>query len=621
MTTALRRSFLLRSETARVAAAVLCAIALGAAALPWMDRHFQIRAGLQGIDTLNLSVAGLRGALDRFEPLPPLIAERPVLAELLSDPTNPALLARVNAELKQTAESLRASDVYLMDADGLTLAASSYLKELSFVGQNFTYRPYFTDALRGVPARYFALGTTSGERGYFFAAPVWDGAQVIGVLALKFTVDAFEDAWRAGPSELIVTDANGVVFMSSRTDWHFRTLGPLSPAALDEIRATRQYPPARLHPLDVTLTPITDRLDRVTIDGGSGGGTEAFVSASTILPDVGWRVRILSPAGPVRAQALGVLLFLGMIALLVGLAAALVLSRRARILDRLEAQRATQDLLEQRVRERTADLNVANASLRTEVEERRSAEHRLRQTQKELVQAGKLAALGQMSAAISHEINQPLAAVKSYADNAAMLLDRDRQSEARENMTRISDMADRIATISGHLRNFARRPQEGIAPVDMVAVVDDALDLMRARLASGGVRVGFDRPSKPVMAMGGQLRLQQVVVNLLSNALDATEHLAAPRIRVVLSPPEDGEVRLAVQDSGPGLSEAALAQVFDPFFTTKSPGKGLGLGLSISFNIVEDFGGHLRARNIDAGGAEFSVELPAAPPPQAVAAQ
>jgi len=425
------------------AALLLALVALVAlVAWPRVERHYLLRAGDAGADALQLSVAGLRGALDRFAPLPALIAERPILAQLLADPDNPALLAQVNTLLLDTAGTLQASDVYLIDMTGLTLAASSYRKPLSFVGQNFDYRPYFTDAAAGQLARYFALGTTSGERGYFYAAPVWRGGDVIGVVALKFTIDAFEDAWRSGPSELMVTDGNGVVFMSSRPDWHFRTRAPLSPAALEDIRATRQYPTDRLTPLSVTTSPLRDDLRLTRID--TDGTAQDFVESDSLMADAGWRVHILTPAAPARAQAAGALGIGGMGLLLAGLAVALALSHRARILDRLAAQRETQGLLEARVRARTADLDAANASLLREVDERRNAETRLRITQKELVQAGKLAALGQMSAAISHEINQPLAAVKSYAENAAQLIDRARTIEARDNMQRISKMADRI---------------------------------------------------------------------------------------------------------------------------------------------------------------------------------
>lgn len=610
--TASRRRVLC-TDGARLTLTLMLLIALGLAALPRVEQFFLARAGVQGMATLRLSVEGLRGALQRFEPLPGLIAERPVLGELLANPQNATLLGRVNEELRQTAEALGASDVYLLDAQGLTLAASNYLKERSFIGRRFAFRPYFTQAIAGGLGRYFALGTTSLERGYFYAAPVMDGDAIIGALTLKFTVDAFEDAWRGGTSDIIVSDLNDIIFMSSRPQWHFRTLSELEPGVLAEIAATQQYPIEELVPLQNTREPISETLDFIHIEEGGTG--QDFITASKLLEDVGWRVSILVPAGPAKAQALTAMLVFVLCVLFVGLVVMSILQRRARILERLDAQRQLQDLLERRVDERTADLNAANAALRVEVEERRAAEMRLRKTQNELIQAGKLAALGQMSAALSHEINQPLAAVKSYADNASAFLDRDRLPEARENVSRISKMADRMAAICGHLRNFARRPQEDIGPVEVVHAIDDALALMEARFNKAGARVAHARPDGPVWVMGGQLRLQQVIVNLLNNALDAMEGQSEPVIEIAVESTQDHRVLIHVRDEGKGLDEPTLAQLFDPFFTTKSPGKGLGLGLSISYNIVEDFGGRLRARNRQSGGSEFSIELRAADTP------
>jgi two-component system C4-dicarboxylate transport sensor histidine kinase DctB len=551
-------------------------------------------------------VESLRGALRRFEPLPGLIGERPVLAAFLDDPDNDALQGEVNAQLLETADALGASDIYLLDTTGLTIAASNYLKERTFIGRSFAFRPYFTQAVAGDLGRYFALGTTSQERGYFYSAPVRRGDQIIGVLTLKFTVDAFENAWRAGSSEIIVSDLSDIVFMSSRPDWHFRTLSRLDDDALAQIGETQQYPLERLIALPNSIDPLDGPLGLMRIEDGVA---EDFVVSSTLLEDVGWRVWILVPAGPAKTQALTALLVFALFVAFVGLVLAIVLQRRARVFERFEAQRVAQDLLEKRVVERTSDLNEANANLRTEVDERRATEQKLRKTQKELVQAGKLAALGQMSAALSHEINQPLAAVKSYADNAATFLDRERLDDARENVTRISQMADRMAAISGHLRNFARRPQESVGPIEVLHAIDDALALMDARFKSSGTDVVYNKPDEPIWVTGGQLRLQQVIINLFNNAIDAMEETAQKVIEIHIER-TDKRLLIHVRDTGGGLSDDMLAQVFDPFFTTKSPGKGLGLGLSISYNILEDFGGHLRARNRDSGGAEFSIELP-----------
>lgn len=603
----------LKSDSGRLTLGLLVVIALGLAALPSVERLFLVRAGDQGMATLRLSVEGLRGALQRFEPLPGLIGERPILARLLAEPENGGLQSQINEELRITAEALGASDIYLLDTDGLTIASSNYLKERSFLGRSYEFRPYFTQAVVGGLGRYFALGTASLERGYFYSAPVWRDETVIGVLTLKFTVDAFENAWRGGTSDIIVSDLNDIVFMASREVWHFRTLSDLSPAVLAEVADTQQYPLEELTPLTNSREPLTDVLSVLRVQ--DEGVSEDFVTASTLIEDVGWRVAILVPAGPAKAQALTVLLVFVLFVLFVGLALMSLLQRRGRILERMEAQRAAQDLLERRVEERTADLNAANANLLVEVDERRAAEQRLRKTQHELVEAGKLAALGQMSAALSHEINQPLAAVKTYADNAVTFLDRNRPSDARENVSRISKMADRMAAISGHLRNFARRPQEGVGPVNVLSAIDDAIALMEARFKKTGTEIAYVRPENPLWVMGGQLRLQQVIINLLNNALDSMEAQPYPSLEIAIEAHDGIHVLIHVRDSGGGLDERALTQLFDPFFTTKSPGKGLGLGLSISYNIVEDFGGRLRARNRTQGGAEFSIELRAAEAP------
>jgi len=590
-------------------AAAVFALA-AAVALPRLERVLLHRIAGEAEATLRIALEGLSSTLASYRPLPMLIAERPILAETLRDPTNSGLLPFVNEQLRMTAFTLAASDVYLMDLEGTTIAASNYRGARSFVGENFAYRPYFLDAVDGGLGQFFALGTTSGERGYFIAAPVLDTTRIIGVLAVKLLVDPFEEAWRGGPGEVVVTDDAGVVFMSSREDWHYRTLRPLSPDEWAGIEATRQYPLDRIAPLATATEDLGGGLALLSV----GEGGESFVRREAMIADAGWNVMVLAPAAPARTQALVILGVAGLLLLLAGLAVQVVHLRRARARERAAEARAAQAELERRVEQRTSDLNVANARLRSEIDERRATEGRLRATQNELIQAGKLAALGQMSAALSHEINQPLAAVKSYADNAATFLDRARPGEARENVLRISEMADRMATISGHLRNFARRPQEWVEPVELGVILADAIALMEAEAKARGAVFDLAPPGRPVWAMGGRVRLQQVVVNLLSNALDAMEGVPSPRIEVALADGQ-GRVEIRVRDRGPGLTQDVEEKLFDPFFTTKRPGKGLGLGLSISYNIVEDFGGRLSARNAEGGGAVFTVSLLAATAP------
>lgn len=557
---------------------------------PRLERHFLLQAAEQNEITLRLVGDSIRAALDRYEPLPHLIAERPELSSLLQNPTRPDLIDATNSILLNTALSVSASDVYLMNTAGTTIAASSYNKQRSFVGRNFNFRPYFQEAMKGDLGRYFALGTTSGERGYFFAAPVREGAEILGVVAVKFTVDAFEEAWRSAASNIIVTDHNDIIFMASNPEWLMRATKPLSPAILRSIEENRQYPLERVTNLDVDRTPLNADADILTIEN-----TNFVGSSDKMVETPQWTVTSLAPTEPARFQALLALVVFSLLALISILGIAFLRHRSAQ-------QIRTQKLLEQRVKERTAALSH-------EIEERRNTEEELRRTQATLIQAGKLSALGQMSAALSHEFNQPLAAVKSYAENARAFLDRNEVSEARDNIGRISKMADRMATISKHLRNFARRPQEAVGPVSLLPVIDDALAVSEPRIKASNVILNYTRPDEEPYVIGGHVRLQQVIVNLISNGIDAMDGEGLLELKIVSI---DNGWQMRMRDHGAGISEDAITQMFDPFFTTKQTGKGLGLGLSISYNIVRDFGGTLWGKNHPDGGAVFGVDLVAA---------
>lgn len=586
---------------------------------PALERVYLSQLGKREASTLTLAVEGLNGSLRRFEALPGLIAERPDLAQVLRDPSNSELIDRVNDALHQTAEEVGLSDIFLIDRNGLTHAASNHWKDLSFVGQNFAYRPYFTLALAGDQGRFFALGTTSGERGYFFAEAVRDGTEIVGVLAVKFTVDAFEDAWRDGTNDILVQDEAGVIFMASRPDWHFRSLEPLSPEARAAIEDTKKYPMDQLVPLQASQEVFDDRFRKVEITDNSGA-TERFLVQSQMIPEAGWQVSLLTPSEQAWTRAVGTVALSALLLLLVGLIATVVIQRRIQLQERIRAALSMQEELEHRVTQRTAELKDANALIMQEVEERRAAETLLRQTQTELIQAGKLAALGQMAAALCHEFNQPLAAVKSFARNAGAYLDRGEPDKVRQNVGMIDDMVDRLAAISTHLRNFARRPGEKTEPVLLNWALDSALVILEPKMRASGCRVNRDQIDGDIWVLGGQVRLQQVFVNLLSNAVDAMNDVPDPIVDLSLDMDGDG-VHVRVRDRGTGMTDAEIAQLFDPFFTTKEPGKGMGLGLSISYNIVRDFGGTLEGRNHPEGGAVFSVTLKLAEAPSLAAAE
>lgn len=580
------------SKMGRVAGGALLfvVIATAWAALEYAQGYFLTRTAEQSQSTLRLSVAGLRGAMNRYQPLPALIADKADIKRLLSNPLEPGLVAIVNQRLKDVAASVNASDIYVLDAKGMTLAASNFETRTSFVGRNFSFRPYFKQAVAGGLGQYFALGTTSLKRGYYFASPVRLDGRIVGVVTVKINVDSFEEAWRGGTPEIIVVDDHGVIFMSSRDDWRFASLKPLSSDALEEISQSRQYPEGRLKTLGQTFKSTgVGGLPLISIP--DEGRRREYIVQTALMPTAGWTVQVLSGTSSARTQAFATALVVLLIMLIAILSGAFILQRRARLVESIASQREAQALLERRVEERTADL---------------------RRTQADLVQAGKLAALGQMSAALSHEFNQPLAAMRSYADNAAAYLDRDRVGEARENITRISQLIDRMAAISKHLRNFARKPQEKTGPVPLATVINDAIEILSGRLKMRSTSVGVSLPSEELWVRGGKVRLQQVLVNLVSNALDATAAAGRTTPVEVVASRQDALVEIRVRDYGPGVPDDVASQIFDPFFTTKEEGKGLGLGLSISYNIIKDFDGKLKVANHPDGGAVFTIELKAA---------
>jgi two-component system C4-dicarboxylate transport sensor histidine kinase DctB len=286
------------------------------------------------------------------------------------------------------------------------------------------------------------------------------------------------------------------------------------------------------------------------------------------------------------------------------LAAAMVVQRRKRLAERIRLQDQAKAELEGRVAERTADLARVNAKLNEEIAERRQTEQVLRQTQADLVQAGKLAGLGQMSAALSHEINQPLAAARNFADSATVLIDRGETAKASATIAQIVALIDRMAAIARHLRNVARKPDAPLQDLDLAQAVAEAIATCGPRLERIPVTVTL--PPELPSVRGGPVRLQQVLANVFSNAADAMQDQAAPRIEVAARAVQD-RVILDIHDTGPGVPDAIADRIFDPFFTTKQVGSGLGLGLSISFNIMKDFGGELRVANHPSGGAVFTL--------------
>ncbi|EML5397964.1 TPA: two-component system sensor histidine kinase DctB [Pseudomonas aeruginosa] len=585
-------SFVLKAYFHRWRSLVILALLLAPLLWPlqyFAERYYSEQLAEQNRQTLDLYVANLLGTLRRYEELPQILGGLPVLRQALQQPGDPLLQKIANEALADIRRRTGADVIYLLQPDGTTQVASNWAQADSFVHRNFAFRPYYREAMQGRLARFFGLGTTSIKRGYYFASAVKEGSRIIGVLVVKVDLEHIERLWGNSPEQLLVIDNYGVVILSSRKDWRFHASRPLSAAERDEIHANIPYPVQDPKPL---------RLQQ-----------SAWLSQSRTLPETGWTVSIYAPRTLIERPVRSVLLIGGatLLALLL-LLTLLTLSRR-HYLDRIALEAEAKRQLEERVLERTRELENANAQLQQEVHEREQAQRELMRAQDEVVQAGKLTALGTMSASISHELNQPLAAIRSYADNARVLLDHQRTEDARGNLEQISDLTTRMASIIAHLKAYARGARRAPENVQLQPAIEDALSMVASRRRAMNVELLRDVPDAPLWVQAGETRLRQILGNLLTNALDALAEKAPPRRLWVIASQDQHGVTLTLRDNGPGFSEDALAHAHEPFFTTKTTAKGLGLGLAICDNLLRALGGRLEMGNHLEGGAVVRLHL------------
>ncbi len=576
----------------------------------------------RGHNTLSLVIQTLRGDLEKFRYMPKMLTENKDFHAALNGTLSETDLQSVNEELERINNISGAMDIYLMDATGLTIAASNWVSEKTFIGKNFNYRPYFTEAMEGRLGRYFALGTKSGTRGYYFAYPVWGNSTVIGVVVVKVQMEHHEDRWQGRDQEIIVVDQDGVLFLSSKPEWRFKTLAPLTTERVAQLRDSRRYGKQTLSALSVV--PAGDMVRNEELISIANDTTskskngEQFLVLEDTMVDTTWRIILLARTGRIDAAANVAMAVATVLLISILLALTALYQRRRRLAERIIVQEEANAQLENRVRERTNALTEMNVEMQGEITERKRAEEEVRKTQATLVQAGKLAALGQMSAGLSHELNQPLAAIRSYADNAQTYIARDQTKTASENLKGISELIDRMARIIRNLRTYARDETIELRPTSLGAVLDESLVLMGQRSALEEINVIKSLPDENVVVMAGDVRLQQVFVNLISNAFDAMKYSSTKNLHIDVTQ-DNNNALITFRDSGPGIECSQNHDVFDPFYSTKEVGQGMGLGLSITFGLVNQFGGDISVRNAPEGGALFDLRLKRAEPIQEAA--
>jgi two-component system C4-dicarboxylate transport sensor histidine kinase DctB len=579
------------------------------------------------LETMTLVLSNLRMELEKLEFVPQLVANDERIVRLISNPNDPEHVDIANRYLEEINRAIGASDTYVMDVTGLTLAASNWSSSNSFVGEDFGFRPYFQEALEGISGRYFARGATSHRRGYYFAHPIDHDGEILGVAAVKVGFRDIENTWGELPGPIVLTDWHGIVFATNQPAWRYRSLQRLDERTFEAVSQSRRYAGVRLDPEPlVEIEPVDGATSLMTVLDRAQSGSErpldtTYLALSEVLPEHGWVVYTLSDlrtiADSVRSAAALGALSAALIALAAFYFAQRLHYRRQR--ERFEQRERrilvrNQEDLEQQIARRTKALTSANQQLQSEISEHQRAERALRETQRSLVQSAKLAALGQLAAGVTHELNQPLTALCSYADNTRLLIERGRLDEAGSNLERIKSLTDRMTSITRHLKTFTRKTEpDQRQVVDVVRTLEAALALVGVERASSDIALVHQHPAETLLTLGDPIRLEQVFVNLIKNGREALEDVEHRELLIDYQVSE-GRIDVEIMDSGPGIARDDLNKVFDPFFTTKEVGAGLGLGLSISLGILNEMGGTLRAGNRPGGGAVFTVELQRAYP-------
>ncbi|NKL23268.1 ATP-binding protein [Rhizobium leguminosarum] len=555
----------------------------------------------------RLNAALLRTVLEKYRALPFVLSQDAALAAALAG-NDAGAFERLNQKLEMLAAGTKAAVIYVIDKDGMAVSASNWREPTSFVGNDYRFREYFQGAVERGQAEHFALGTVSKKPGLYISQRISDGNGLLGVVVVKVEFDDVEADWNASNTPSYVVDERGIVLITSIPSWRFMTIGRIAEDRLTAIRESLQFGDAPLQPLPLDMVRnLGDGLDVVGIVMPGDAGKTRFLDVATSVPATDWHLQHLVALGPSvdagirEARMLALLILLPLLA-----GAALLLRRRHVITLRISSEQRAREELERRVAERTLDLSQARDRLQAEIVGHKSTEQKLQAVQQDLVQANRLAILGQVAAGVAHEINQPVATIRAYADNARTFLDRGQTAPAGENLESIAALTERIGSITEELKTFARKGRGSAEPTGLKDVIEGAVMLLRSRFAGRMDTLDIDLPPAELQVMGNRIRLEQVLINLLQNALEAVAPKAGEGRVEVRTSTDAGMVTVTVADNGPGIPPEIRKGLFTPFNTSKE--SGLGLGLVISKDIVGDYGGRMEVLS-DGGGTRFIVQL------------
>jgi len=558
---------------ALIAAALVLGVVMAILAANWSERATRKTLENRTKEVLALQKETIFGLLDKYRLMTALVARRPDTIEMFENYQNRReALHNFSGRLAAMSGAAR---VRMVLPDGKVLAQST-------LGADFE-SPLEQDLL--TPAMQDRLGRAiilneNKRNAYAFSASVRNQDRIVGIIAVDVDLQVLENAWALSDDLIFVTDASGRFIAGNQLAAHL--------------------PPGQIKPYGPRATNVPVKI---------AGKDMNYLARGERFELIGWTLNVLTdyrPALVARSNAIAMTILITLVATTLLF---ILLQRRHAILKQLQAEQEAAILLEKRVAERTTALSNANMNLRFEYDERVAAEVALKEAQASLIQTAKLAAIGQMSTALAHEYNQPLAAIRSYADNARSFLTKENPEAADGNLERIGKMTERMAELSRTLKSFARKPRTRLQSVNILVLLKEAITLVGPQAKARQVQLHMETVAPDLVVMAGHVRLSQVIVNLLSNAMDAVAH--SDNRHVYLGAElEKNSVTIRVEDTGPGVAKKDRHNIFDAFVTTKNVGDGLGLGLSIAYNIVHDFGGEIEVASSEKGGAAFTISLP-----------
>jgi two-component system, NtrC family, C4-dicarboxylate transport sensor histidine kinase DctB len=556
----------------RLASAILILMAIGVVLVTnrWLSERFTETTRNRAELRLALYSGNMLSELQRTSVVPLLLVDDPAIRDALVKGS----FADTTLRLIKVQGEIGVASILLLDETGRAVGAT----DRNLLGSNRRASPYFIEAMRSRDTVFAAAPRDGGGYDFTYSRQVVADGRALGVIVVGADLMKHERAWAGLQDAVLVADSTGNVLLATEPSWRSKPLE----VALQSAEEPSAFGRALKEAADWAQNPP---------DAYVSG--EAVLQTETRVPFRGWRMVAFTAYDSVREKVNGVIALEIMGFAILAALTFYILSRRAWSQS-------------QSFQRESAELRLLNARLSREIAEREKVQKNLEVAELTLAQSSKLAALGEMSAAVSHELNQPLAAMKTYLAGARLLLQRKRPDEALSSFQRIDDLIERMGAITRQLKSYARKGGEAFEPVDLRACLSSALAMMEPQLKLRVVQISRTLPRQPVRVMADRLRLEQVIINLLRNALDATKDVVKPQIEILLT--HGDMATLSVRDNGHGISE--IGSVFEPFYTTKKPGEGVGLGLAISSGIVGDLGGRLTAHNAEGGGAVFEVHLP-----------